>query len=502
MATSKPIVLVYNPLKELYARADASRNAELARVLYAKRRLVDLLRREMFEPLRTSYKFNLTPQGSEKYPVYVKFYTYNSQFYFANDDQPDQEMHLTQTQVDAYIKQFSKEISQELRARLGNVPALWQNIYLFGFMRSNIHSIIRVEPPIAFLNKDTKTADIACVRCIQMDFVVGTGSQYIDTTSGTIPGNVLLSLIYDEAATLNEQIVALGRGNIYQFVSDNEATRVGRITLKRMDLMRIMVLVPEKKYCKMMCSRVADVCLESGVEMVDVHSINTASHMCYIRSFLQPDRFTHALLVISDAPVAIPKAYALVDPGTVDDWLLGNNIKKPNTISNINIGDNLYSKFFRTSSSLDTYCQSLEFLSSMEHSISIMEVLCPENDAVTRAVQHFVMHDDPIYDPTSWRSKRRVLYIRSANDYKKHIKAERYKLEKKRDAADEGRMPPPETSYSPLLEPASVDDIYADVVDMGDESHPLELTVNQPLKKQKTEEDFGFLVEEEEEQAD
>jgi hypothetical protein len=487
MAAPKLKIALYNP--------DPSQKRDIDKLNQMKKYIVALLKREMFDPMLTSYAFNLTPYGSLR-EVLVKFYNVNSRFYLGNDLQPEREPELSLDQVANYILRYDAEAYQGLVKFYGDVPQRWTHLNLFHYMLTHINSKQRIEDFSAVYGK--KALLLANNRCQHIEFVTGTGRDIIDTVGVNIRSDLMFTVMIDTSLAEGEQLVALCRGSVRKFSAPSETSvRLGGalqyINLSTMELQRVMVVPSNgpggfiisndgKGYCRKLCGAVATECASTKIQLVSIHSISISSHLCYIRSFLTPQKYTHALFVLHDA---VALRYSLTDHSRIDTWLLGNNSNLPTNLNtppseelkNLTIGTNLYSKFFADTGILERYCQTHEFLDGYEQAISCLDVLCEDNSDVDKAIDHFITYEkQATMGMRAWRPNRSVFRIHSHIEYRKHLQSELDRFYATLASTQGPQIP---QTFSPIMSMEDLehlDDMGDIIMDMGDSEYPLQRT--------------------------
>jgi len=411
--------IIYSPDHENRERFGPGKKGDLDEVMRTKRLIITTLKREMFDPLLTSYAFDLTPPSVEGEPVrkvIVKFYAANSGMYLWNAN-PMKEIALVPDLTAKYIKRHSPDLHKRLVKSLGKSPDLWDDSQIFDEMRANLTFAEKIEDYSAFRNKSPHR--IYVDRCAEMEFVTDTSREFIDVVSNTLRGGMLMGMVYSAAP--GNQIRGLCRGFFREFKAPSEIPALlenpPAIRLKQFVLDRVKILVEGRHYCKRLIVQVADECVRAGVEMVDISSIQTTAHMCYIRAFLRVGAFSHCLLVRMDEFI---KVYSLVDLSTVDAWLIGHNRLVPrDNPGRVSFGANLHLTFFKGDAPFEKYTQTQPFLSPMDHQIDSMEVLCPETPAVSQAIDHFVGY----VNPYNSHAKKTVFRIKHAHEYSAFVDA-------------------------------------------------------------------------------
>jgi hypothetical protein len=411
--------IIYSPDHENRERFGAS-EGKLNEVLARKKLIIATLKREMFDPLLTSYAFDLTPPptpmgGEPARKVIVKFYAANSGLYLWNAN-PMKEIALVPDLTAKYIKRYSSKLHGRLVKTLGSSTDLWNDARIFDEMRANLTFAEKVEEYSAFRNKTPHM--IYSDRCADMEFVTDTSREFIDVVSGTLRGGMLMGLVYSPSAVPGAQIRGLCRGFFREFKAPSEVPPSEvppTVILKQFVLDRVKILIEGQHYCKKLIVQVADECARAGVQMVDISSIQTTAHMCYIRAFLREGAFSHCLLVRMDEFI---KVYSLVDVGTVDAWLVGHNRLEPRDNPNrVSFGANLHLTFFRGDASFEKYAKTQPFLSPMDHTIDIMEVLCPETPGIGLAIDHYLGY----VNPYNSHAKKAVFRIKHPYEYSAYV---------------------------------------------------------------------------------
>jgi hypothetical protein len=422
-----PKVVVYNPDLEEEARFSDAPRIPLPQILADKKFAIAIVKKEMFDPLLSSYSFDLTspaPKGVTNDPpsrkLIVKFYIANSRFYMFNSN-PANELELNSRMAANYLKRHSSKLYGRLSKTWGDLPEHWDNKVIFNEMRANLPFTVKVEEYSVFAHK--KPYEIHDERCADMEFVTDTGPGYINVVNGTLRKGLVLGVIYDEAGEEGRQILGLCRGEVgTSKMIDAFALDTELVDIKKASLDRVRILVDGHGYCKKLCTVFAQSCLQSHVEMVDIHSIQVAAHVCYLKSFLGPASFSHCVLLLTDAFI---KVYSLVDHTTIDTWLVGNNkmVDSRDRPDRVRVGANLQLELFNGGAALAKYARTLSFHEKLGHVVDIMEVLCATSMHVDRAVDAFLTYQSA---PNTWgisshQAKRRVFHIKSREEYKQHI---------------------------------------------------------------------------------
>ena len=406
--------LIYDPLAEERERVGPAeeRQGNLAKIMDAKKMIIAHLKKEMFDPLLTSYSFNLTPpynSGSgQPRPrlVIVKIYAANSLFYLGNPN-PMKELSLTTTQVAAFLERGKPDLYKRLKRALGDVTEFWGTLTMFSEMRGNIAYTTHVEEYSTVSKK--KPYHILVDRCADIQFVTDTGRYYVDVFNQKLKDKMLMAVVEDPAASEGKKIAGLCRGDMVTVAAENIKDENDILLFKVFKLDRLLVLAQGMGICKELCRRLADECIDVGIEMIEIHSIQTPAHVCYLKGFISPEGFSHASILLTDAFV---KVYSILDKGTVDAWIIGNNRQIPREdTQHARLGANAAIELFDGDEALEKYSRTLLFQERFGHQVDLMEVLCESTPGVSETVDNFLGRG----------ANRRVFIIHSAAEYNTHV---------------------------------------------------------------------------------
>jgi hypothetical protein len=156
--------------------------------------------------------------------------------------------------------------------------------------------------------------------------------------------------------------------------------------------------------CKRLSTGVADALLADGKIYVYLQSINTAAHVCYLRSYL--GRFKYAVL--------IHKGMSLIDESNIDTWL------KVNSDASVSSGfifhSSIYMYYIRDSGVLLLIAGHRHF--AWNESGSILRIYCKLDTNAAGAVDIFLAKN----------AGRRVLYIPNEEELRNRIPPKRQKM--------------------------------------------------------------------------